>query len=37
MDNVILTEGNNEEDTKEAGGDSESNQPANILLRKVGK
>ena len=35
MDNVILAEGNDEEDAKEAGGDSESNQPANILLRNI--
>jgi len=37
MHDVVLAEGNNKEDTKEAGGNGESNQPADILLGKIGK
>lgn len=34
---IVFPERNDEEDTKEASTNGEGNQPANILLRKVGK
>jgi hypothetical protein len=34
VDNVVLSERDDEEDTEEAAADSEGDEPANILLRE---